>query len=41
MAGSERVVAEELAQGGYPFALVLIVLTTVLPLIWFKWKDWI
>jgi magnesium transporter len=26
---------------GYPFALVLIVLTTLLPLIWFKWKDWI
>jgi magnesium transporter len=26
---------------GYPFALFLIVLTTVLPLIWFKWKDWI
>jgi magnesium transporter len=26
---------------GYPFALFLIVLTTFLPLIWFKWKDWI
>jgi magnesium transporter len=26
---------------GYPFALVLIVLTTLLPLVWFKWKDWI
>jgi magnesium transporter len=26
---------------GYPFALFLIVLTTVVPLIWFKWKDWI
>jgi magnesium transporter len=26
---------------GYPFALVLILLTTLLPLIWFKWKDWI
>jgi len=26
---------------GYPFALFLIVLTTLLPLIWFKWKDWI
>jgi magnesium transporter len=26
---------------GYPFALGLIVLTTLLPLIWFKWKDWI
>ena len=26
---------------GYPFALFLIVLTTLLSLIWFKWKDWI
>jgi magnesium transporter len=26
---------------GYPFALFLIAFTTVLPLIWFKWKDWI
>jgi magnesium transporter len=26
---------------GYPFALFLIVLTTLVPLIWFKWKDWI
>jgi magnesium transporter len=26
---------------GYPFALMLIVLTTIVPLIWFKWKDWI
>jgi magnesium transporter len=26
---------------GYPFALILIVVTTLLPLIWFKWKDWI
>jgi magnesium transporter len=26
---------------GYPFALFLIVLTTLLPLIWFKWKGWI
>ena len=26
---------------GYPFALFLIVLTTLLPLIWFKWKKWI
>jgi magnesium transporter len=26
---------------GYPFALILIALTTLLPLIWFKWKDWI
>ena len=26
---------------GYPFALMLIVLTTIVPLILFKWKDWI
>ena len=26
---------------GYPFALALIVVTTVIPLLWFKWKDWI
>jgi magnesium transporter len=26
---------------GYPFAWILIVLTTLLPLLWFKWKDWI
>jgi magnesium transporter len=26
---------------GYPYALVLIVLTALAPLIWFKWKDWI
>jgi magnesium transporter len=26
---------------GYPFALFLIAFATVLPLIWFKWKDWI
>jgi magnesium transporter len=26
---------------GYPFALALIVITTLIPLIWFKWKDWI
>jgi magnesium transporter len=26
---------------GYPFALALIVVTGLLPLIWFKWKDWI
>jgi magnesium transporter len=26
---------------GYPFALFLIVLTTLLPLLWFKWKNWI
>jgi len=26
---------------GYPFALALVVITGLLPLIWFKWKDWI
>jgi len=26
---------------GYPFALALVVLSTVLPLIWFRWRDWI
>ena len=26
---------------GYPYALILIVVTTLIPLIWFKWKDWI
>jgi magnesium transporter len=26
---------------GYPYALAMIVLTALLPLIWFKWKDWI
>jgi magnesium transporter len=26
---------------GYPFALALIVVTTLIPLLWFKWKDWI
>lgn len=25
---------------GYPYALVLIVVTALLPLIWFKWKGW-
>jgi magnesium transporter len=26
---------------GYPYAVALIVITTLIPLIWFKWKDWI
>ena len=26
---------------GYPYALALIVVTGLLPLVWFKWKDWI
>ena len=25
---------------GYPFALALVVITTALPLLWFKLKDW-
>ncbi len=25
---------------GYPFALALVVVVTLIPLIWFKWKDW-
>jgi magnesium transporter len=25
---------------GYPYALGLIVLTTILPMVWFKWKGW-
>ena len=26
---------------GYPYAWALIVVTSLLPLIWFKWKHWI
>jgi magnesium transporter len=26
---------------GYPYALLMVVVTAALPLIWFKWKDWI
>jgi magnesium transporter len=26
---------------GYQYALALIVITAALPLLWFKWKDWI
>jgi magnesium transporter len=26
---------------GYPFALALALVTALLPLIWFKWKNWI
>jgi magnesium transporter len=26
---------------GYPYALTLIVVSALVPLIWFKWKDWI
>ena len=25
---------------GYPYAIALIIITTVIPLAWFKWKDW-
>ena len=25
---------------GYPYALAVIVITTLIPLAWFKWKDW-
>jgi magnesium transporter len=25
---------------GYPYAIAMIVLVTVLPMAWFKWKDW-
>jgi magnesium transporter len=26
---------------GYPYALILCVLSIILPLLWFKWRDWI
>lgn len=26
---------------GYPYALAMIAVTTLVPLLWFKWKDWI
>jgi magnesium transporter len=26
---------------GYPFALLVIVISTILPLLWFKWKRWL
>ena len=26
---------------GYQYALALILITALVPLIWFKWKDWI
>ena len=26
---------------GYPFALALMLATTVVPVLWFKWRDWI
>jgi len=30
-----------LGSRGYEYALALILVTALLPLIWFKWKDWI
>jgi len=26
---------------GYQYGLALILVTALLPLLWFKWKDWI
>jgi magnesium transporter len=26
---------------GYPFAILLCILSAVLPLLWFRWRDWI
>jgi len=26
---------------GYPFALALIVFSTILPVLWFRWRDWL
>jgi magnesium transporter len=26
---------------GYPYALVLMIVSTVVPVIWFKWRDWL
>jgi magnesium transporter len=26
---------------GYPFALALVVISTILPVAWFKWRDWL
>lgn len=26
---------------GYPLALALMVVTTVIPILWFKWRDWL
>ena len=25
---------------GYPFGIAMIVLSTIIPLIWFKWRGW-
>jgi magnesium transporter len=26
---------------GYPFAMALVVLSTIVPVLWFKWRDWL
>ena len=26
---------------GYPYALALVLISALLPLIWFRWKKWI
>ena len=26
---------------GYPYALVLILLSAILPILWFKWRRWV
>jgi magnesium transporter len=26
---------------GYPFAMALVVLSTIIPVLWFKWRDWL
>jgi magnesium transporter len=26
---------------GYPFGLVLILLSAILPILWFKWRRWV
>jgi magnesium transporter len=26
---------------GYPFAMLLMLLTTLIPVLWFRWRDWI
>jgi magnesium transporter len=28
-------------QWGYPFGLLMIFLSAVLPLVWFKWRGWL
>jgi magnesium transporter len=36
-----KVMPENDRAWGYPYALALIVINALLPLIWFKRKDWI